>query len=54
MRHTKNVYYVDGHEKTELRKYRKMMVSNYLQTELHMHHWIQSPLKELEELEEEK
>jgi hypothetical protein len=47
-------YYVDGHEKPETKKYRKEMVSRYLANELRMHRWIQLPLTELEDLEEQE
>jgi hypothetical protein len=44
-------YYVDGHEKPETKKYRKTMVSQYLENELRMHRWIQLPLAEFNDLE---
>jgi hypothetical protein len=46
-------YYVDGHEKPETKKYRKTMVSKYLENELRMYRWIQLPLTELNDLEEQ-
>jgi hypothetical protein len=45
-------YYVDGHEKPETKKYRKRMVSEYLENELRMYRWIQLPLTVLTDLEE--
>jgi hypothetical protein len=36
-----------------MKKYRKTMVSQYLKNELHMYRWIQLPLMQLMDLEEE-
>jgi hypothetical protein len=46
-------HYVDGHEKPETKKHRKTMVSQCLKNELRMHRWIQLPLTELKDLEEQ-
>jgi hypothetical protein len=48
----RKIYYVDGHEKPETKKYRKKMVKEYLANELRMYRWIQLPVTELRELEE--
>jgi hypothetical protein len=44
---------VDDHEKPETKKHRKTMVSQHLKNKLCMHGWIQSPLTELKDLEEQ-
>jgi hypothetical protein len=49
-----NIYYVDGHEKPETKKYRKMMVSRYLENELQMFRWIQLPLAKIRDLQAPK
>ena len=49
----RKIYYVDGHEKPETKKYRKRMVRAYLDNELRMHRWIQLPKSGLRDLEED-
>jgi hypothetical protein len=46
-------YNVDGHKKPKTKKYRKTIVSQYLENQLRMHRWIQLPLTELNNLEEQ-
>ena len=47
----RKIYYVDGQEKHETKKYRKKMVKEYLQNKLCMHQWIHLPATELFDLE---
>jgi hypothetical protein len=47
-------YYVDGHEKPATIEYRKQFVTRYLSYEQRAHRWIQLPLSEALELEEQK
>ena len=49
----RKIYYVDGHEKPETKKYRKKMVREYLQNELRMFRWIHLPETEVISLEQE-
>ena len=49
----RKIYYVDGHEKPETKKYGKKMVRDYLTTELRMHRWVHLPASELSDLEKE-
>ena len=45
---------MDGHKKPETKKKRrKQLVSECLENELRMHHWVQLPEFELKDLEEE-
>ncbi|KAL7532560.1 hypothetical protein ACHAWF_008635 [Thalassiosira exigua] len=43
-------FYVDGHEKPEVKKYRKGFVKRYLEREVRMHRWLSLPAYEVRQM----
>jgi hypothetical protein len=50
----KKSYYVDNHEKPETVAYRRHFIKRYMQFEERMFRWIQLPLEQVEEMEQNK